>query len=211
MYVCLRFPILCFLKKKKKITTNLLLDDEQRQILITSHVRKLRETIPALALATFVFVPEANLGQEHRHLRNDLASFRNLKTAFCKKELPGIRTTEDTKAMYVDASIEYLSTSAVVYHRDMICVNPWLSNPDPAHRLKEAKKKLEFQLANFRKVYRIPPSGGAPKVLYSGKIDAEGKVSASLQDDLAMAFLINAYAEKAIRLGHLRDEFENAL
>ena len=184
-------------------------DDQERKLLLTTHVRQLRERIPAIASSLFVFVPEANLGHEHRHLRNDLASFRNVKTAFCEKELPGIRTTEHTKGMYVDSSIEYLSTSAVVYHENAICVNPWSTKPDPAYKLSEAKKKLEFQLANFRKQYKIPPSGGAPKVQYSGKIDAEGRVSASLQDDLAMAFLINTYAEKAIRLGHLRDEFDN--
>jgi len=143
----------------------------------------------------------------HYTLHNALRDYRNVDTAFWRKDTPGVHTSHKTKGMYVNATMDYLSSvGGVRYHDQLVCVNPFSKERNSEILVREVKKKLEFQLANFRKVFKIPESGGQPTLLYSGKIDGEGKVSSALNDDLAMALLINTYAEKAIRLGELKTQ-----
>lgn len=75
--------------------------------------------------------------------------------------------------------------------KDFICANPFV---DEHTRRDVLDSKFREQVQRFRVVTTKPKEAHSiPRVTVSGKVDKDGKISGSHQDDLMMAFCMNLY------------------
>lgn len=73
---------------------------------------------------------------------------------------------------------------------DMICSNPFV--PDENERRTTVLAKFKEQIERFRVIPTKKKQAHSKSIVtVSGKVDKEGRISGSLQDDLMMAFCMN--------------------
>ena len=76
--------------------------------------------------------------------------------------------------------------------KDLVCSNPYIDGAE--NRYKIITSKFKEQLGRWRLVQRPSKNpGSVPKFSGSGKVDKDGKISSSFQDDVAMAFFMNIF------------------
>lgn len=153
-----------------------------RSLLVT-HVTQLRRTFKS---ATFIFIPESNLGHEASHMHHMLSTQPRLVSLMERGE-PGVITTHRRKELYANYAVEQFAGDAIHWAKDseFVCMNPF---QDANRRATIVKKKFLQQLGFFNKIViprGDPEEGAIPKVVYSGK--------KSGPDDTIMTMVIALY------------------
>jgi hypothetical protein len=159
---------------------------------LKAHLLALREAFPN---AWIILIPEGNLGHEASHMAHHVKGMTKVYTLMERKlGQSGVITTHEVKAASVETFEDYLFNNAVSYCKTLVCANPFLNR---GTALSLTQKKFEAQLAMFRKIIKVPltPHGNVT-LTFSGKTDHEGKQTGRMQDDLAMALLLNAYWQR---------------
>ena len=142
----------------------------------------------------FILFGEANLGLEAAHLAECFKTIRGPNEFYSETERVGVMTTHQKKFGYVSKAEDFLGLDDAMRYAEPLAVgNPFLNVDQPA-KVQRVKKKFAEQLTRFKKIVERPLSPhGVVKISYSGKVDAEGKISARFNDDLVMAWLIGMY------------------
>ena len=153
-----------------------------RSLLVT-HVTQLRRTYKS---ATFIFIPESNLGHEASHMHHMLSNQPRFHSLMERGE-PGVITTHRRKELYANYAVEQFAGDAIHFAKDseFVCMNPF---QDANKRAIIVKKKFLQQLGFFNKIViprGEPEEGAIPKVVYSGK--------KSGPDDTIMTMVITLY------------------
>lgn len=171
-------------------------DHNETERLCLAHIAALRAN-PCFASARIVFIPECNLGAEGRVIAERLID-RGVHVACQKPTDYGIRTLKGSKRDYVSRLLSALELNSVRYHDKLIAANPFriAQGISPEQVLAETKREFEDQLSRFSAHLKTPKqaSGGEVSVIYSGKIDPQGRHSSRMRDDLALAMLMAAWA-----------------
>ncbi len=108
----------------------------------------------------------------------------------------GIWTTNENKIRYASDAREELSTDSVSFLEDMVCKNPFL---DPDKRIKITQKKFIEQMKRFKLVNpEIRNAGNIPKATVSGKVNDDGKINTSFNDDLYFVFTMGMSLLKSL-------------
>lgn len=155
---------------------------EIRQLL-TSHITALRRIYTS---ATFIFIPESNLGHESSHMWHMIKDQPRIKCLLERGE-PGVITTHTRKELYANYAIEQFAGNSIHWATDdhFVCMNPF---QDANKRASVVKKKFMQQIGFFNKIIiprGNPEEGNIPKIVYSGK--------KSGPDDTVMTMLITLY------------------
>jgi hypothetical protein len=166
--------------------------------LLTNHVRQLRAIFKS---ATFVFIPESNLGHEASHMWHMLKDMPRMKVLIERGE-PGVITTHKRKELYANFAVEKFAGNCMFFSNDsqFVCMNPF---QDANKRGNIVKKKHLQQLAFFNKLViprGNPEEGAIPKVVYSGK--------ASGPDDTIMTMVITLYWSMMFMTGRSNPNFK---
>jgi hypothetical protein len=186
---------------------------EEVETLFRSFLRKLRAH-PWLHLSTFMFVAERNTGRESGHLKNLFMSERGPNYAIRQdpKHDYGWWTTNEEKMRYAYQTRDALAGEAVLFVRDMVCFNPMAKLSlaassgaggeemvrDEMYRL--AVDKLFDQMARYHeREIRGLSAASVPRSVVSGKMDADGKLMRSMNDDLMFCLTFNIGIWKKIQ------------
>lgn len=140
-----------------------------------------------------LFCPERNLGHEGGYLAQPFSELhpKNKPLAQYEEKDYGWWTDNAAKINYAYKTREIMATGGVRYMKNWVCTNPWLP---PEDRRKITKTKFEEQMRRFRPVTTsVKDPHNIPRMTVSGKVDKDGKISGSFQDDLMMAFCMSIY------------------
>lgn len=173
--------------------------------LVTRHMQQLRST-PCFRDSQFVLVPEDNLASEAQTLSERVMSTMPCHVLCSDKNRYGVKTKPGMKALYVKRVQTKLQDRCFVYHETLVVANPF-SKKFSAEETSATKLDFERQLTKFRKVVILPtrPDERA-RIIYSGRMNEEGKVSAYMKDDMCMAFLIGIFHTGRARDEHGREQ-----
>lgn len=151
---------------------------------------------PRFRDSIIIFVPEANLGLNHQYLAAHLSGLKNVYIFRGSSGFPGIKTLPTTKPLFVEKADDLLANDAVFFDPDFVSVNYYSSAKDKVKQVKESWRK---QMHLFKK-FVIPPKtvNGRGYVRYSGKADPEGNIIRNGEDDLIMAWVINAWVANQV-------------
>lgn len=170
---------------------------EIRSLLVT-HVTALRRVFTS---ATFIFIPESNLGHEASHMHHMLSNQTRLQSLM-ERGQPGVITTHKRKELYANYAIEQFAGDRMHFANDQefVCMNPF---QDANKRCGIVKGKMTRQLSFFNKLVihkGNPEEGGIPKIVYSGK--------GSGPDDIMMTMVITLYWAMMFMTGRSTPNFK---
>lgn len=160
--------------------------------LIEGFARAIRE-IECFRNSWLLFCPERNLGHEGGYLAEPFQNLHQKNVALAQYENKdyGWWTDNAAKINYAYKTREFMAMGAVRFMKDWVCTNPWIQ---PEERKKITKMKFEEQMKRFRPVTtNVKDPHSIPRMTISGKVDKDGKISGSFQDDLMMAFCMGIY------------------
>lgn len=163
--------------------------------LAEQHVRALRAN-ECTRNAKIVLLPECNLANEAQEVSDHLLGhFGDIEVGCVYENKYGVVTAGDMPGQYVFRMANKLAENAVAFHHTGVCGNPWLdANLTQQQRFEQARRTLEQQLQNFRKVYIVPQSLNQKiSVRYTGKTGNDNQRSTRQKDDLAMALMMGIY------------------
>lgn len=178
--------------------------------ILKSHIEKIRNHQSGCFLnSKIIIIPESNLPAIAYELRvqirllnlenvmfiNDPHNVKNReKTNYKMVDLPGSKTTRETKPLMVEMLIKKLKKNNIVFYYDLIQAQYDLCN------LKHIKNEIADQMKSFSKIKIVSqdPEIGT-KIIYHGK--AQGG-----NDDFPMGIMINIY--NATRF-FIEDQFKN--
>lgn len=170
-------------------------------LLAEAHFDALRRH-PRFGGVPILFVPEKNLPTSAADAIN-VAQRRHSqgKQVFCflnngdtgtglpsRATASGIRTMTGSKELYTRAGIAYLHSGNVLFASDMTSGN--YKGVSGSHTAL-MRDKLIQQLGQWRCIRYQTARTQRSSIVYSGKVNAEGKIQSTLNDDLAITFLIN--------------------
>ena len=175
---------------------------EKAQAFLRSHCDALRRD-PFLKSAWIIVIYEKNTGFESGHNWKVVADYQPSYALFGKvmsvdkaqdtvDQDPGVDTTYMLKNEYQRVISDSLRSQTSYFYCDWICANPW--QKPFAQRRASTKQALVAQLANCRRYLPAMMSDNrqigatAPRITWSGKIGADGKIVHGQNDDLVMAY-----------------------
>jgi hypothetical protein len=164
----------------------------EKKLLLRAHIKALRK-VDRFRNSWIIFVPENNLDDAARALVNEARKMERVHVYTDENLMEGAKTKPWTKIQYTERAVEYLADvdSRVFFDRDLVCANPFKPMDQ---RLSALKPEFIRQLRQWRKlVYAEKTARTAPYITCSGKTDDMGMIVPGQKDDLAMAFVMNAY------------------
>lgn len=163
--------------------------------ILKSHIEKIRNHKSGCFInSKIVIIPESNLPAIAYELRRQirLLNLNNVmfindphklkdKSNYKMVDLPGSKTTRETKPLMVDMLIKKLKKNTIVFYYDLIQAQYDLCN------LKHIKNEIADQMKSFSKIKIVSqdPEIGT-KIIYHGK-------SQGGNDDFVMGIMINIY------------------
>jgi hypothetical protein len=108
-------------------------------------------------------------------------------------------TDHPTKMRYAYSFRHHMLTESVFYSKNLVVTNPWL---DPAKRHSTTLAKFEEQMKRYKLVQNeLKNPLAIAKTSVSGKVDKEGKVSGTFNDDLMFAVTMATWMKDTIIVG----------
>lgn len=172
-------------------------DNDEAYAILKAHLRALRGR-PCFRRAGLRFrvILEANLGDFAQQVaKRVLANISDADVVCTHQHCYGVFTGPTSKPKYVFKMREKLRRRAVLYHRELVSVNPF-ADPDlpRAELAAQMRQQFERQLGAFRTVFNVPKALlSTVRVTYSGKADRDNMRTTRTQDDLVMALLFGDY------------------
>lgn len=188
---------------------------DQKKKLLYAHLQALRQ-VPRFRFSEIVFVPENNLDDAANMLIETARTFENVRIYADKKSLQeGAKTKPWSKIKYTVSALHYLSPTdgtnqrlkniivffpgCVYFDKELVCANPYAEHRET--RANDTKKKLFHQLRQWKTlVYAGKTAKESVYITCSGKTDDSGRLVIGQKDDLAMAFVMNAYMNTQVNL-----------
>ena len=149
---------------------------------------------------------ESNLGTEAQEIGFRLVNLPYVTIACRKKTAYGVATLPYMREKYVFRLGEKLTEDAIWLHRPIISANPYAANTTAKQRAVKQLAKLESQIRSFRRIPIIPKTLTASvRYAYESRVDADGKWSTSIKNDVAMAFMIGLFWSAQLKAGFISE------
>lgn len=172
-------------------------DNDEAYAILKAHLRALRgRRCLQRAGLRFRVILEANLGDFAQQVgKRVIANISDAEVVCAHQHCYGVFTLPNSKPKYVFKMREKLRERALLYHADLVSVNPY-ADPDlpRAELAAQMKRQFERQLGAFRTIFNVPKALlSTVRVTYSGKADRDNMRTTRTQDDFVMALLFGYY------------------
>lgn len=158
---------------------------------MSHHIAGLRNVFPGRRFRLIVEFNES--AQANLICEQVLGSMSDVDIICSTTTSYGVYTPPGIKARYVFRVRQLLRNDAVALYTHIVSCSPY--QPGSHKELAESNlKRFEHQMRSFRPIYTLPTrAGGKVGVTFSGKVDHNGKFSASQQDDVTLAFIFGVF------------------